>query len=780
MVCRGIKTVMTTNEFIQKLDSLFAEQQYDRVEPFMLSALEEAKEREDYGLYLSVGNEMIGYYRSISQFQKAYQVSEDMLLLMEELQMDQSAEFATVLLNTATAYSFDEQFETALQFYRRAEQIYHLLVRPDDYLFAGLYNNMSSLMEKMGRNEEALELLMRALRILQNYPDRQMEAATNFTNLGLLYLKTGDYESGRKCVTQAVSMFEALDTPASHYSAALSALGEICYHEKDYEQAIVWYEKTLTEIEKHYGLNLAYAVICENLAQVYREAGKPEQAESCLDKAREVRRNLERENGGRGTVSAGKTESTGSTKSAGKTENIGNAGSTGGTESVGSTESAGRTENTGNAENTDKAEHAKKENNAGTAERTNNVVNADMADGVNGGESTGETANTCRGQSAEKTESPEKGKSISKITGKALERCRVYYERYGKPMLAQFPELQGHYAAGLVGEGSECFGYDDSISADHDYFPRFFIWLDDEAYEKYGEVLREAYEKLPKQWRCCFVETDTEKEQNGDVKKRGEDTTRTSESKATPDYTIMTPEKSRETVMTPEAAQRCGVCRTKDFYHRLLGRESAPESIYDWVSLQETRLATATNGEVFEDCGGGFTAQRQIYLSYFPEDVRRKKLAARLRKMAQTGQYQYARCMQRGEYVAAGMALAEFIQNTGSACFLLAGEYMPYFKWMHRKMRELPVLSEVAEKLEKLTLVSSQRDKWDREKPEKYRFSLNVADEKVVLVEEIAELIAEELRRQGLAEGHDAYLEPYAAEVESRIEDQVLRTAHLV
>ena len=181
---------MTTNEFIQKLDGLFAAQEYTKVEPFMLSALEEAKEKEDYGLYLSVGNEMIGYYRSISRFQKAYEISEDMLLLMEELQMDQSAEFATVLLNTATAYSFDENFEMALQFYRRAEQIYHLLVNPNDYLFAGLYNNMSSLMEKMGKNEEALTLLMKALGILRNYPDRQMEAATNFTNLGLLYLKT--------------------------------------------------------------------------------------------------------------------------------------------------------------------------------------------------------------------------------------------------------------------------------------------------------------------------------------------------------------------------------------------------------------------------------------------------------------------------------------------------------------------------------------------------------------------------------------------------------------
>lgn len=670
---------MTTTEFIQELDRLFSEQKYDMVEPFMLTALEEAKERDDYGLYLSVGNEMIGYYRSVSQFQKVYQISEDMLLLMEELQMDQSAEFATVLLNTATAYSFDENFEMALQFYRRAEQIYHLLVRPDDYLFAGLYNNMSSLMEKMGKNEEALELLMKALGILQNYPDKQMEAATNFTNLGLLYLKVGDHESGKKCVAQAVTMFEALGTPASHYSAALSALGEICYHEKDYEQAIEWYKKTLGEIEKHYGFNLAYAVVCENLAMACREAGKAEQAGRCLDRAKEIRESLENK------VS---------------TRNV---------------EDAGKAENAEKIDYADKAENIEKE---GSTEKTESKK---------------------RTEGTEKIESAEKSVRIQGTTKKALERCRIYYEQYGKSMLAQFPELKGHYAAGLVGEGSECFGFDDAVSADHDYFPRFFIWLDEEAYDKYGEALRDAYRKLPDKF-----------------------------------------EEYPDTVMTPEAVERSGVCRTEDFYHRLIGRDKAPENIYDWISLQETRLAAVTNGEIFEDCGGGFTAQRQVYLSYFPEDVRKKKLAARLRKMAQMGQYQYARCMQRGEYVAAQMALSEFIQNTGSCCFLLAKQYMPYFKWMHRKMKELPVLSEVADKLEKLTLLSLQQDKWDTQKPEQYRFSLNTADKKVVLIEEIAGMIAEELRKQGLAEGQDSYLEPYAAQVESRIEDPVLRTANLV
>lgn len=722
---------MTTNEFIQKLDGLFAAQEYTKVEPFMLSALEEAKEKEDYGLYLSVGNEMIGYYRSISRFQKAYEISEDMLLLMEELQMDQSAEFATVLLNTATAYSFDENFEMALQFYRRAEQIYHLLVNPNDYLFAGLYNNMSSLMEKMGRNEEALELLMKALVILQNYPDRQMEAATNFTNLGLLYLKTGDYESGKKCVMQAVGMFEALDTPASHYSAALSALGEICYHEKDYEQAVVWYEKTLAEIEKHYGFNLAYAVVCENLATAYREAGKPEQAEEYLHMAKKIRCDLEKTGGGRGAEDAEKAGSAEEAAKAGGRQ-VTSIGKEEKAETIAGTDSAEK------AEKTEKAESSKRAGRSGEVKNTDKVLEA------------------------------------SDAMPKALERCRAYYEQYGKPILAQFPELQGHFAAGLVGEGSECFGYDDLISADHDYFPRFFIWLDDEAYEKYGEALQAAYQKLPQRWSDCIWDGGMGGEQSvcepSDNAANGD--TGRGQSVCVPEYA--------DTVMTQEAAQRCGVCKTTDFYYRLLGRQTPPETMYDWVSLQETRLATVTNGEVFEDCGGGFSAQREAYLAYFPEDVRKKKLAARLRKMAQTGQYQYARCMRRGEYVAAHMALSEFIQYTGSCCFLLARQYMPYFKWMHRRMKGLPVLSGVAKKLEKLALLPFQQDKWDLTKPKEYRFSLNTADEKVVLIEEIAGMIAAELRRQGLAEGKDSYLEPYAAEVESRIEDQVLRTANLV
>ena len=59
-----------------------------------------------------------------------------------------------------------------------------------------------------------------------------------------------------------------------------------------------------------------------------------------------------------------------------------------------------------------------------------------------------------------------------------LELAKAYYETYGKRMLAEeFPRYVDRIAVGLAGEGSECFGFDDAISRDHDFGPSFCMWL---------------------------------------------------------------------------------------------------------------------------------------------------------------------------------------------------------------------------------------------------------------------------------------------------------------
>ena len=61
---------------------------------------------------------------------------------------------------------------------------------------------------------------------------------------------------------------------------------------------------------------------------------------------------------------------------------------------------------------------------------------------------------------------------------KGLELSRAYYEEYGKPMIdTQLAQYKPYLAAGLVGEGSECLGFDDELSTDHDFGPAFCLWM---------------------------------------------------------------------------------------------------------------------------------------------------------------------------------------------------------------------------------------------------------------------------------------------------------------
>ena len=84
---------------------------------------------------------------------------------------------------------------------------------------------------------------------------------------------------------------------------------------------------------------------------------------------------------------------------------------------------------------------------------------------------------------------------------KGLELARQYYEHYGKEMLrTKFPHVLPYLAIGLAGSGSECCGYDDELSRDHDFEPGFCIFLpgEDVVDRQTAFALERAYAGLPK------------------------------------------------------------------------------------------------------------------------------------------------------------------------------------------------------------------------------------------------------------------------------------------
>lgn len=281
---------MDINAFFAQLDDFFAKNQIEKVDPFLRDSLELAKEEKDYGAYISICNEMIGFYRSVSEFKKAFDTAEDVLLLLEELQMDRTEHFATTLLNAATAYRAAGNYKQAYVYYEQALQIYEGLIPPEDYRYAGLYNNMSILLEKMERNEEAANYAGKALAIIEKLEHGEMETATTLTNLALIYFKLSEYAKAQELLERALALFEqGGDMTDAHYSGALAGIGEAYYHMKEYEKALAAYEKALQEVEKHFGRNMSYAVLCENCAAVCELLGNKEKQREYLETADQVR-----------------------------------------------------------------------------------------------------------------------------------------------------------------------------------------------------------------------------------------------------------------------------------------------------------------------------------------------------------------------------------------------------------------------------------------------------------------------------------------------------------
>ena len=55
-----------------------------------------------------------------------------------------------------------------------------------------------------------------------------------------------------------------------------------------------------------------------------------------------------------------------------------------------------------------------------------------------------------------------------------VELASGFYRDFGRPaLLSRFEPYMDRMTIGLVGEGSECFGFDDRLSMDHDYGPSF-------------------------------------------------------------------------------------------------------------------------------------------------------------------------------------------------------------------------------------------------------------------------------------------------------------------
>lgn len=720
-----------TQQFLNGLDAIFDRHTAaTEAGPYLEQAMVDAENAGDEAGLLTVLNETMGFYRSQGRHKENQWIVQRALELAARMGLTTgtSEAWATTLINCATSMRAAKQYDQAEDLYHQAQSVCRHSLAPTDRRLAALHNNLSMLYSETNRPDKAELELREALRIIEASsvnPDADIDVSSSHTNLALTLLTEHKLEDAHWHAAKALEIYRTGHLEHSaHYASALAGFAQVCFAERRYADAVTGYRHALAVIEECYGKDTDYwRITADNLRQAEEAAAQ-----------------------------AGVT-----------VDNAGVAGDAGALPQSGS-----RLPNSPAQGKTGAGVEAQ----VGSA---SSAVDADTPGALAQAlPETGANAAFSPSTVSVSTGSAGAAEAVSACPVSGLKLARAFWTQMGKPMIAaKYPQYAGCIAAGLVGHGSECYGFDDAYSQDHDFGPRFCLWLTDEDYAAIGEQLEADYEALPRKFSV---------DAQGRV---------TFEAHARSDASGAFPSAGAGSPVTPRAQganRRDGVFRIGDFFESITGYHTAPAQTapHEWLMLQESTLAAATNGEVFADPTGLFSKTRQGFKN-MPDDVRLALISKRLGMIAQAGQYNLPRSLKRGDGAAAWLSIHEFVQATASLVFLvnvpMVVGYMPYYKWQFAALRKLSgsmfaLLPNVGEQLETVMRLSSAACYGGAGFGEGGKGAAPAIEKINDIVEQIAVDIVKELKREHLTTSGETFLEWQRPYVEDHIasDDPVLKS----
>lgn len=264
-----------------------------------------------------------------------------------------------------------------------------------------------------------------------------------------------------------------------------------------------------------------------------------------------------------------------------------------------------------------------------------------------------------------------------------LELGEQFYTEAAKPILeAYFPHLR--YSAAMLGWSSEILGYDDVESMDHNWGPRFQLFLSEQDYEKYRPGLNETLsQNLPLEFRGYST--------NFGVSAQG-------------DQLVM------KRVAAGPVRHKIDILTIEEWLKWSLGCDPHKEiGMADWLTFSEHKLLAFTSGKVFHDGLAELEPIRQKF-SYYPRDVWLYLLACQWKKIADEEAF-----VGRAGYVGDGLGsmviAARIVKNLMRLCFLMERRYAPYSKWLGTAFSQLKCWRELRPIFQEVLIAATWKER---------------------------------------------------------------------
>jgi len=250
-----------------------------------------------------------------------------------------------------------------------------------------------------------------------------------------------------------------------------------------------------------------------------------------------------------------------------------------------------------------------------------------------------------------------------------LELSRSFYNEAVRPILGEcFPGLQ--YSAGLIGSGSEVFGFDDSMSSDHHWGPRVMLFLRPDDLREKGTAVRETLsQQLPRTFRGYSTNFSAPNPDDNGV------------------------QHLQEAEHGP-VNHRVELDSLAGFWKKYMGFDLAQElTAADWLTFPQQKLAALRAGAVFHD-DLGLEAVRARF-AWYPRDVWIYLLAACWARIAQE-EHLMGRAGSRGDEIGSALIGARLVRDVMRLGFLMEKQYAPYPKWFGTAFQRLACAAQMS------------------------------------------------------------------------------------